>query len=86
MTFTDDTPLNGTELAAYMRFSRWTVGRDKRAGYRFEFGFKTTPRHYKKWKREQVAAADTISVEDSERMERQLNRLRSTSGKAHVPS
>lgn len=47
--FSDDVPVNQSELAAAMRVSRWTVHRWVKAGYRFEFGTRTTVGHAKNW-------------------------------------
>ena len=39
---TDNSPVNTTELARFMRCCRETVNRHKRQGYCFEFGNRTT--------------------------------------------
>jgi hypothetical protein len=52
---TDNSPVNTSELAQLMRYSRATISSHKRAGYRFEFGNRTTAGHYKAWLRERAA-------------------------------
>jgi hypothetical protein len=78
-SFSDDVPLNTKELAQAMRVSRWTVQRWKAAGYRFEFGKRTTAGHLKTWLRAQAAEPEVpLSVSDKEqvRLASALGRLR----------
>jgi hypothetical protein len=52
---TDNSPVNTSELARYMRCCRETINAHKRQGYCFEFGNRTTAGHYKAWLRETAA-------------------------------
>lgn len=75
MIFLDDTPVNALELAAAMRVCRATVFNWKKQGYKFEFGFKTTPGHCKNWHRERVRNGQPSSADETLRKS-VLSRLR----------
>jgi hypothetical protein len=47
----EEKALNGSQLCQAMGFSRWTLLRCKRRGYRMEFGNRTTLGHFKEWLR-----------------------------------
>jgi hypothetical protein len=51
MRYDDDEPLNSSELAQAMRFSRWSLLRCKRRGYKMEYGNRSSLGHFKKWLR-----------------------------------
>ncbi|MGA8482558.1 MAG: hypothetical protein WB696_31690 [Chthoniobacterales bacterium] len=75
--YTDDTPVNLTELAVAMRVSRATVSRWRAAGYELEFGYRTTVAHCKEWLRS--VYAPMITAERNKRrieMVQFLDRLR----------
>lgn len=81
-TITDSTAVNVTELARHMNISRTVIYRCVNDGYIFEFAVigKTTPGHFKEWLRKE-SITPRVTQGDQERQERELRRLRSTSGK-----
>jgi hypothetical protein len=74
--FADDVPVTSLEVACAMRVSRWTVGRWKQAGYKFEFGRHTTLGHLKAWLRDQAQKPPLPDKKDAIRLEAALSRLR----------
>jgi hypothetical protein len=73
---TDNSPVNTGELARFMRCCRETINRHKRQGYRFEFGNRTTPGHYKAWLRERAATTVSPASNTLARRRAVLARLR----------
>ena len=51
----DDTPLKLYGLATYMRISTGTMAEYRKAGYRMEFGIRTTAGHFKAWLQDHAA-------------------------------
>jgi hypothetical protein len=47
----NETTLNGGQLCDAIGFSRWSLHRCKRRGYKMEFGNRTSLGHFKKWLR-----------------------------------
>jgi hypothetical protein len=47
----NETTLNGGQLCDAIGFSRWSLHRCKKRGYRMEFGNRTSLGHFKKWLR-----------------------------------
>jgi hypothetical protein len=66
--FEDDVSVNGNELAACMRVSRWTVYRWKDE-YKFEFGRRTTTGHLKARLRPMAQLPNSRSVKRLTRIE-----------------
>lgn len=90
----DNTPVNGGELATYMRMGKNAISADRKKGYIFEFETHglTTAGHYKAWLREQAAAlakqkamASQTDQEGEAHLQRELHRLRSSAGKSRAP-
>lgn len=88
----DDTALNVSQLARYMRISRDLIYRDINDGYVFEFPRlkRTTAKHYKDWHRLQPEkkkpTESQLTPADLERLQREQHRLRLASGRAGEPS